>query len=282
MTRVGAIGHDRSVAEELRFRKDLYQGAAEDYDRFRPPYPAQLFTDFHARVPLRDDARVLDLACGTGQITFGLAAHVGEVVAIDQEPSFVEYGRAKAERLALGNIEWRTGSAEDVPLDGVFDLVGIGNAFHRLRRGAVAERLLPHLADGGCVALVWGNTPWNGDGDWQVAYRDVLDRWQDEMQARDRVPSGWEQAIERDPHAEVLRRAGLAYEGERTFPVDQRWTADSLIGLTYSTSFLSRAVLGDRAREFERDLRDRLLACRPDGGFDHRLDFAYELARKIS
>jgi hypothetical protein len=102
------------------------------------------------------------------------------------------------------------------------------------------------------------------------------------MRARDRVPAGWQEAIDRDPHAEVLRRAGLVYEGEWTFPAELHWTVESLVGLTYSTSFLSRAVLGDRAADFERDLRNRLLACRPGGRFDHELPFGYELARKVS
>jgi SAM-dependent methyltransferase len=225
---------------------------------------------------------VLDLACGTGQIAFGLAAHVGTIVAVDQEPGFVAYGRAKAERLGVGNVDWREGAAEDVALDGRFDLVAIGNAFHRLRRDVVAEHVVTHLAPGGCVALLWGDTPWNGDADWEVAYHDALEHWQDEIGARDRVPAGWQEAIDRDPHAEVLRRAGLVYEGERTFPVELQWTVESLVGLTYSTSFLSRAVLGDRAADFDRDLRDRLLASRPDGRFDHELAFGYELARKVS
>jgi hypothetical protein len=48
----------------------------------------------------------------------------------------------------------------------------------------------------------------------------------------------------------------------------------------YSTSFLNRTVLQDRADAFERDLRRRLLGCCPDGVFEQHLTFAYELARR--
>jgi hypothetical protein len=180
------------------------------------------------------------------------------------------------------NIGWAEGTAEEVALDGPFDLVGIGNAFHRLDRDAVAQRLVSHLRPGGCIALLWSGTPWNGDVDWQPVYSEVIWRWQDDMGARERVPAGWQEAMDRDPHADVLRRSGLTYEGEREFTVRQRWTVESLVGFTYSTSFLSRAVLGDRAAAFEVELRERLLACRPDGRFDQDLTFAYELARRVS
>ncbi|MDH3681034.1 MAG: class I SAM-dependent methyltransferase [Acidimicrobiia bacterium] len=268
------------MASEVRYRKDLFKGTAEYYDRFRPPYPPALLDDLRSRVPLGGTARLLDLACGTGQITFALVADVGEVWAVDQEAESVRFGNAKANRLGVTNIHWLAASAEHVPLDGVFDLIAIGNAFHRLDRDAVTRRLVPHLARGGAVALLWGGTPWRGERRWQRALSDCLERWEREVGALDRVPPGWEQAMDEDPHEQVLRRAGLAYEGSFGFSVVERWSIESLIGFVYSTSFLNRAALGDGADAFERDLRGQLLACRPDGIFEQQLTFAYELARR--
>ena len=74
------------MGDELRFRTDLYAGTAEDYDRFRPPYPEALVDDLRARVPLGPGGWVLDFACGAGQVAFALAAHARAVVAVDQEP----------------------------------------------------------------------------------------------------------------------------------------------------------------------------------------------------
>jgi SAM-dependent methyltransferase len=269
------------VGGEPRFRKDLYEGTADYYDRFRPPYPAALIDDLRARVPLRGESRVLDLACGTGQIAFALAADVDEVWAVDQEAGAVAFGRRKAELLGVSNIHWVAAAAEDVALDGAFDLVAVGNAFHRFDRDAVAARLVPRLPGGGCVALVWGETPWRRDRPWQRTLHDTIERWRDRAGVRDRVPERWERAIEQDPHETVLRRAGLSYEGKVEFSVPLRWSVESLVGLVYSTSFLSRAALGHHADAFEADLRTQLLACRPDGLFEQDASFAYELARRL-
>ena len=268
------------MSGELRYRTDLYAGTAPYYDAFRPSYPQVLLDDLRARVPVRDTSRVLDLACGTGQIAFALAAHVAEVVAVDQEQESVAFAERKARQLGVSNVHFVAAPAESVALDGSFDLVAIGNAFHRLDRDAVAHRLVPHLRERGCIALCWSRTPSDGDRPWQHALREAFERWMDAVGARDRIPANWEQVMKADPHEQVLRRAGLVYEGQFEFTVTQQWTVESLIGFAYSTSFLSRAALGDRTDEFERDLRSRLQLHAPAGGFEQDLSFAYEVARR--
>jgi SAM-dependent methyltransferase len=263
-----------------RFRKDLYRGTAEHYERFRLGYPPVLIDHLRARTGLGPASRVLDLACGTGQITFALAPHVGDVVAVDQEAEAVALGERKAQRLGVPNTRWLVAAAEEVQLDGAFDLVAMGNAFHRLDRNAVAQRLVPHLAPGGGIALLWGGEPLGDGRDWQQVLRDTLVRWRDIAGTQDRVPDDWREAIDRDPHKHVLTRAGLAYEGKFEFRVPHRWSVDSLVGFVYSTSFLSLAALGAHAAAFEEDLRARLLACRPDGEFEQDLSYAYEYARR--
>jgi SAM-dependent methyltransferase len=61
-----------------RFRSDLYRGTARFYDEFRPAYPDPLFDDLRRRARITGAGRLLDLACGTGQITFGLCSDFAE------------------------------------------------------------------------------------------------------------------------------------------------------------------------------------------------------------
>jgi len=270
------------MAGEPAFRTDLYKGTAEYYDRFRPPYPAALLDDLGDRVPLDDSSRVLDLACGTGQIAFALAGRVDEVLGIDQEAETVAFAQAKARTRGVANVRFIAGAAETTALEGDFDLVGIGNAFHRLDRDTVAARVAPRLRPRGCVALLWGEPPGFGDQPWERVMHATTERWVDTLGVRDRVPEGWEEAIARDPHAEVFRRVGLTYEGSFDFPAVETWTVESLIGFVYTTSFLNRTVLGEHADAFEHDLRGRLLECRADGVFTQAPTYRYELARRIA
>ena len=267
------------MSTDPTYRRDLYRGTARSYDEYRVPYPTVLFDDLCARAGVGDGGRLLDLACGTGQIALPLAKRFDEVFAVDQEAEAVAFGRAKAESLGIANIRWMVGTAEELVLDVPFDLVAIGNAFHRLRRGVVAERVASCLVPGGCLALLWGGSPWMGALAWQAELAALMDEWTERVGATDRVPSGWQEALDNDPNPAVLRRAGLDYVGEHTFPVEHEWTVPSLAGFLYSTSVLNRNALGDHVDAFEADLAARLFAREPDGVFRQTLRFAYELAR---
>jgi SAM-dependent methyltransferase len=267
------------MTTDPEFRTDLYRGAAPYYDRYRPPYPETLFDDLLARLPVSGSGRLLDLACGTGQVAFPLSPHFVEVVAVDQEPDAVQFGRTKAKAAGADNIRWLTGSAETVALDGSFELITVGNAFHRLKRRIVAERMRSWAGPGGGVAIVWGDTPSQGDLPWQKALEDLIVEWMARAGTTDRVPAGWASAMASDPHEAVLRRAGFEYLGKFGFTADQTWTVETLIGFMYSTSMLNRSALGDESEEFERRLAERLGPYSSDGTFRVPATYAYELAR---
>ena len=266
---------------EPEFRPDLYRGTAEFYDRFRVPYPAPLLDDLCRRTNATGRGRLLDLACGTGQLAFGLAARFAEVCAVDQEAEFIELARANAQDHGVDNIEWVAGRVEDVAFDHDVDLVLIGNAFHRLPRRRVAESARGWLVPGGHLALVWSRPPWDGDLEWQRVLALVMRDWMAVTGAEDRVPANLEQHLADVPHAAVLTAAGFEILGVHDFPTPHEWTVKQLIGFLYSTSVLSIPALGIQAPAFEEDLRDRLLAVAPDGVFRETIDFSYTLARQL-
>ena len=72
----------------------------------------------------RPQARVLDLGCGGGHVSYHVAPHVHEVVAYDLSPEMLDVvARAAVER-GLGNIATRQGVAELLPFaDASFDFV---------------------------------------------------------------------------------------------------------------------------------------------------------------
>ena len=65
-----------------------------------------------ALVQGRREARVLDLGCGGGHVSYHVAPHVREVVAYDLSPEMLEVVARAAAQRGLGNIVTRQGVAE--------------------------------------------------------------------------------------------------------------------------------------------------------------------------
>jgi ubiquinone/menaquinone biosynthesis C-methylase UbiE len=61
------------------FRRDLYRGTARNYERFRVAYPQSMIDDLAERSEAGGEGRLLDLASGTGQISFALCRRFGQV-----------------------------------------------------------------------------------------------------------------------------------------------------------------------------------------------------------
>lgn len=264
------------------FRPDLYQGAARAYDEFRLAYPADLIAGLAGRTGADGTGRLLDLACGTGQAAFALSGDFAEIWAVDQEPDMIDVARHKADAAgAAARFRFLVGDAAQLsaPAD-YFDLITIGNAFHRLPGTVVARASLGWLRPGGFLALLWGGAPTYDDAPWQRALAAVMERWQQRPGAQARIPASY--AADRNARSDqhILAEAGFELAGRHTVTLSHDWTADELAGFVASTSVLSAAALGEDAAEFDADLRSELAACQPDGRFSQHTEVAYDLARR--
>ncbi len=265
---------------DQQFRTDLYRGTAEYYDSFRRPYPAELIDHLAARTGADGTGSLLDLACGTGQVSFALRMRFASIWAVDQEPDMIRVASAKAGGRS-GPYRFLTCAAEELRApEQAFDLVTIGNALHRMRREAVAASVLRWLKPGGFLALLWGGSPNDGDAPWQLALRETMQRWQQRPAGEPRIPAGYAADRAARPDLEILRASGFEIAGRRELPVRQAWTVAEIAGFVASTSVLSPAALGPDAAEFDADLRRSLLGCEPDGLFRQDTSFAYDLARR--
>jgi SAM-dependent methyltransferase len=271
------------VVDEVGFAADLYRGSAGYYDRYRLAYPETMIGDLTRRAGVSERARLLDLACGTGQLAFALRRWFGEVWAVDQEPDMVQVVAAKAAAGGAPDVRPLVSRAESLDAEpDYFDLVVIGNAFHRLDRDLVAGRVHGWLRPGGYLALCWSDGPWAGEEAWQRALAATLDTWKAALGAEGRVPAGWDLRRKRRPDVQVLADAGFEVAGGREFSTEHRWSLPELAGYVRSTSFLPAAVLGDQAAAFDADLATRLGPHSDGGTFTQSVRSAYDLARKPS
>lgn len=118
-------------------------------------------TGFLARIPFRPDTRLLDLACGTGQIAIPAARAGAKVTGIDIAPKLIEQARARAMEEHL-DVRFEEGDAEDLMFDNdSFDLViTLIGAMFAPRPERVAAEMVRVCRPGGRVVM--GN--WTPEG----------------------------------------------------------------------------------------------------------------------
>jgi ubiquinone/menaquinone biosynthesis C-methylase UbiE len=152
--RVGEIMPQTSDQNERVL--DQFTRQAEGYARLvaqpagAPPSPALALM-----APQPDDL-ALDVACGSGNLTFELAAVVRHVTGVDLTPAMIDQARAAQAARGFGNVDWRVADIQDLPFgDAAFSLVACRAAVHHFAdpRAVLAE-MARVCRPGGRIAVV--------------------------------------------------------------------------------------------------------------------------------
>ncbi|HLN64966.1 MAG TPA: ubiquinone/menaquinone biosynthesis methyltransferase [Symbiobacteriaceae bacterium] len=150
---MGADRFDQQIAREGKeqFVKTLFDTAAGRYDLTSTLISFGLFPRWHkaamAHARLLPGQRVLDVACGTGCLTYRIARAVGdggEVVGIDLSEGMLAQAKAKlAAYRGPARVRFAAGNAMELPFDdGAFDVVTMAFA---LRNVAEPARVLAEM-----------------------------------------------------------------------------------------------------------------------------------------
>lgn len=110
--------------------------------------------EFVQRLGLKPGQRVLDVACGTGNLSLPAARAGAEVTGLDIATNLLEQARQNAEREGL-KIRFVEGDAEELPYDPAsFDVVlSMFGAMFAPRPEKVAAELLRVCRPGGLIAM---------------------------------------------------------------------------------------------------------------------------------
>jgi SAM-dependent methyltransferase len=152
--------------------KDHFSAVSDGYRAFRPGYPPALFAWLASVSPGRE--RAVDLGCGSGQASVGLARHFEEVIGVD--PSAEQVARA----VAHPQVRYRVAPAEATGLPAACaDLVTAAQSAHWFDPEGL-RRELERIARPGAIfsAFTYGLTRVDPAVDAVVFrfFRDVLGR----------------------------------------------------------------------------------------------------------
>jgi ubiquinone/menaquinone biosynthesis C-methylase UbiE len=263
---------------------NIFLGTAWYYARFRPDYPEQVIKILLDRFSLGRKSRVLDLGCGTGQISFQLAPFVSEVIAVDPQEDMLKEGKSIARTRSIVNIRWILGeSAQLNRLAGDIrevDLTVIARAFHWMDREQTLGDLYHITRTRGGLAIIWDNGP--RDDPTSVPWKSVIDRtvkfWLGDTRL---AGTGGTFTYPTRRFEDTLLESQYRNVESAKIETKRTWTIDRIIGYLYSTSSSSIPVLGDRKERFDTDVRRRLQAINTDGIFEEEVTTSILMAWKV-
>jgi len=158
-------------------------------------------------------ARVLDLGCGGGHVSYRAAPHVREVVAYDLSQEMLAAVSATAAERRLANISTQVGAAEALPFPAAsFDLVlsrYTAHHWHDFPRGLGEARRV--LKPGGRAVFIDAVTP---GGALLDTFLQAIELLRDPSHVRNYTRKEWEQALRAAgfrPGEVTLRRLPLDF-----------------------------------------------------------------------
>jgi ubiquinone/menaquinone biosynthesis C-methylase UbiE len=227
------------------------------YERYRHGYPPEIMAALGDTFGLGAGDVILDLGCGTGQLTLALATRVRVVIGVDPEADMLAVASRAAERSGVRNVSWMLGSDRDLPRlgrglgDGSLAAVTVGQALHWMDHRDLFARARSLLRPGGGIAILANGTPlWLQDSDWSRATHAFLQRWLDcELTVR----CGTDEDSQRR-YREDLADAGYEVQSDA-----RDWVAeldfDGLLGGILSALGVDELPVGEQRAAFAAGLR---------------------------
>jgi len=240
--------------EQLR---RTFGSVAEQYDRARPSYPAEVFDDLAELAGLVSGARVVEVGPGTGKATVDLLRRGYAVTGVELSAELAEIARRNAPEAEIAVAEFEKWE----PAEAGFDAVVSTAAYHWIDPEHRYTKPRALLKPGGALAVVHGRhvLPAGGDPVWA----EVQEDYDAVVPHPDNAPPPPPDEIA-DEWAEAFRASGVFERVEERRHLDALvFTADEYVDLlgTFSDNI---ALPPDQRNELLRRIHARL-AARPGG-----------------
>jgi len=149
---VDIAAETEQVRSRRLHRRMLFDGIAELYEASRLGYPSDIVEFGVTTAAAGAGSAVLEVGCGTGQLTESLAGYGFRLTAIDIGPSMIAAARCRLDGSA---VSLQVSSFEDFDAAGAsFDLIISGTAFHWVDPDVRFRKPARLLRPGGWLALL--------------------------------------------------------------------------------------------------------------------------------
>ena len=131
----------------------VFDEIAAEYDRHRPAYPDELIDQACRVAGIGSGDQVLEVGCGSGQLTRALLARGLRVTAVEPGQNLIALARQNLD--GAGAVEFVNAQFEDAPLPrGQFQAVFSASAFHWVDPKVSWQKAADVLVPGGTLALI--------------------------------------------------------------------------------------------------------------------------------
>ena len=131
----------------------VFDEIAAEYDRHRPAYPDHLIDQACQVAGIGSGDHVLEVGCGSGQLTRALLARGLHVTAVEPGQNLIALARRNLD--GAGAVEFVNAQFEDAPLPRErFQAVFSASAFHWVNPEVSWQKAADVLVPGGTLALV--------------------------------------------------------------------------------------------------------------------------------
>lgn len=244
--------------------------AAEEFQRYRPDYPPELFEHILAAVPTGRRERAMDLGAGTGKSTRALLPHFTEVIAVEPDSGMFAKLKAEIPAAIVRNV-----TAEDCsqPPSSV-DLVTVGNALHWMDTSRVFADVHSWLRNDAVFAVYDRPLPKTTPAIDAIILAEFRGPWKPHRDPRLKRHLIWQDQVRAAP--------GFRIAEETTFRYIVPMSPHDYVGFWRSTSYGSAFALTlSDPESYWRDLQSRFASAAAGAPIPVDLSPSLLLARKI-
>jgi protein-L-isoaspartate O-methyltransferase len=248
---------------------ESFDGVADLYDEYRPAPPPEVVAAVVEVSHVRPGSRVLEIGCGTGQLSVPLAAFGVNLTAIEVGPNLAARAQRNLASFTNARVEVSSFEAWLVPADR-FDAVVCANAFHWLDPEIRFAKCADTLRLGGRLTILHTHHVAGGTARFFADAQPIYVKWGLSPDLSFRPPEPDDIG---PSYPELDARPEFGSFTRRRFEIPMPHTTDSYVGWLQTDSLVN--TLDDDARRGFLDDIANLIASRYGGSVAR--NFVYEL-----